>query len=148
MERDTTFQADLREGEAVELRFKDWLIWAGRHKVVEKVLGYHKAFDLVGDGLVRYEVKFDRYARDKKSPNLAFEYFYNGVPSGISTTTADYWVQFDGTYFYILGVRQFKEWIVLQKPYLKRVHSGKGAQSILIPSKFLAGLSFCEMVTA
>lgn len=146
MYSDTTFDVDLKEGEAIEERFAAWLRWIGRHKIVEKIPGYCKEFDLIADGKVRYEVKFDRYAMKKKSPNLAFEYFYNGKPSGISTTTADFWVQYDGTYFYILEVRQFKEWIVMQKPYLRRVLSGKGAQSILIRSENLAGLSFCEMV--
>lgn len=146
MQSDTTFVIDLEQGEAVERRLAVLLVQRGRHKAVDKVTGYCKEYDLVADNGERYEVKFDRYAMEKRSTNLAFEYFYQGKPSDISTTPAQFWAHYDGTFFYILAVAPFKDWIVMNKLYLRKVKSGVGAQSILIPSKSLCGLYFCDMI--
>lgn len=141
-----SFSSDLKEGEATEFLFLNYLLSKGRHKGVKKMIGNFKAYDLIANDGTTYEVKFDRYARDKKSPNLAIEYECSDKPSGIATTTADYWVQYDGTYFYILKTKEFKEWLNDNYRYLIKVPSGENAQSILVKSENLASCWFCEMV--
>lgn len=61
-----------------------------------KVEGYCKEWDLVVPEINKtIEVKFDREAQ--QTPNYFFETEYDGEPSGIIATKADYWAHLDGS---------------------------------------------------
>lgn len=59
--------------------------------IIEHPEGYCKEYDFKTDKYV-YEVKSDRLTY--KTGNLYVEYECSGKPSGIATTTADYWFYF------------------------------------------------------
>jgi hypothetical protein len=86
-----TFYADLKLGH----KYEDELLKYVEHDEYEKVEGYFKAWDIkfsLCGNKTTYEVKCDRLAH--KTGNLAVEYRCRDKPSGISTTTADYWAFF------------------------------------------------------
>jgi hypothetical protein len=141
-----TFTQDLREGERVEELFAEVLVIRGKHKVIHKALGNFKPYDLLGDRTTTYEVKFDRKA--KSTGNLAFEYRFNGEPSGLATTTADFWVQYDGTNFYIFETHKLKDWLRFHmgQKTLRSLPSGQGAFSVLVPISNIVGREFCETI--
>lgn len=87
----STFHSDLSFGQSYELKSLEYL----KHDSYEIMEGYHKEYDLTitRNGKTRtIEVKADRLAA--KTGNIALEYRCNCKPSGIKTTTADYWVIF------------------------------------------------------
>jgi hypothetical protein len=53
-----------------------------------RIDGYCRGYDIIA-GDIQIEVKCDRLS--KKTGNFAVEFSYNGQPSGIITTEADYW---------------------------------------------------------
>jgi hypothetical protein len=85
------FQKDLATGHVYEKRSLLYLHY-DTHKFIQ---GYHKEYDLeiINDGKrITIEVKSDKQA--SLTNNLAIEYECNKKPSGITSTTADYWVYF------------------------------------------------------
>lgn len=88
----------------------------------------------------KFEVKYDR--ESKKYGRTAIEFRSNGVLSGISTTTADFWIQiyhYKGLWWYqIMSVKDLK---YLVKNYYKQFPRsmfrdiGDGADAICIPCK-------------
>lgn len=85
------FQKDLATGQEYEKRSLLYLDY-DTYKFIE---GYFKEYDLeiTKDGVkTTIEVKSDKQA--SLTGNLAIEYECNKKPSGISTTTADFWIYF------------------------------------------------------
>ena len=85
------FQKDLATGQEYEKRSLLYLDY-DTYKFIE---GYFKEYDLeiTKDGLkTTIEIKSDKQA--SLTGNLAIEYECNKKPSGISTTTADFWIYF------------------------------------------------------
>lgn len=61
--------------------------------------GKFKDYDiLVPENNSKIEVKSDQ--KSKHTDQFVIEVEMNGKPSGITSTTADYWILYDGTYFY------------------------------------------------
>ena len=85
------FQKDLSTGHFYEERSLLYLDY-DEHKFIE---GYFKEYDLeiIKDGkTIKIEVKSDK--RASRTGNLAIEYECNDKPSGITSSTADYWIYF------------------------------------------------------
>ena len=85
------FEKDLATGQEYEKRSLLYLDY-DTHKFIQ---GYHKEYDLeiTKDGKkITVEVKSDKQA--SLTGNLAIEYKCNKKPSGITTTTADFWIYF------------------------------------------------------
>lgn len=141
------FKEDLNIGEGVEIRFAEKLVELGRHKVIHKALGNFKGYDLLGDLTTTYEVKFDRMA--KKTGNMAFEYRFRGAKSGLASTEAQYWVQYDGVYYFVFLTAALKDWLRMhmEKGNLRRPpNCGDGSECVLVPSASFASQTFCEMI--
>lgn len=85
------FQKDLETGHYYEERSLLYL----DYDTVEHKKGYFKEYDLeiVKDGkTITIEVKSDKQA--SRTGNLAIEYECNNKPSGITSSTADFWIYF------------------------------------------------------
>ncbi len=85
------FERDLEQGKIYERKAVEYFDYDS-YKMKK---GYCKEYDFhfVKDGIKKYvEVKSDRLA--SVTGNLCIEYMCNDKPSGITSTTADYWVYF------------------------------------------------------
>ena len=66
-----------------------------RYPKAKKIEGYFKGNDIfVPELQIRIEVKQDK--KSQHTGNYVIETEFNGSPSALSTTEADYWVIFDG----------------------------------------------------
>lgn len=86
-----TFNTDLILGHYYEKKAILYLDY-DNYKIID---GYHKEYDIIisKNGITtKIEVKTDRLAY--KTGNIVIEYEYNNKPSGIETTTADFWIYF------------------------------------------------------
>ena len=137
------FQDDLALGEQYQSKLLDLIEWDS----YEMAQGRFKAWDvkIVHDGeTVTFEVKADRRAVSTK--NLAIEFSCNGVPSGIASTEADYWVYFIiGTNTYYLMPTNVIRRAIEQKQYKRTVCGGDGnrASMYLFPLEIFA--PHCEV---
>jgi hypothetical protein len=80
------FTDDLQFGSKYEREFFDSLTNARR------ITGKFKPYDIIDSNGIKYEVKSDRLA--SKTGNICIEYMCNQVPSGISSTEADFYIYF------------------------------------------------------
>lgn len=125
METVPCFDKDLEFGKQYQLKVKDLFEW----EEFVNTEGYLKEFDITGSfkteegNLIKtkWEVKADR--RAKQTGNIAIEFESNGKPSGITTTTADFWIYFihgENTYYLIptsvlrRKVKQNRWWRIIQ----------------------------------
>lgn len=91
-----TFKEDLRRGEEIELKVLSMIQL--KYPNAYKVEGYFKDYDLfVPEVSKSVEVKADE--KSKYTGNILVEIEFNGKPSALSTTKADYWVWWDGYMF-------------------------------------------------
>lgn len=133
-----TFKRDLKFGE----KYQHELISILKPKKFKIMEGNFKEYDLIiYDTIDTYfEVKADRLSY--KTNNLCIEYECNNKPSGITTTTADFYAYFivsptDDYELYIISVSDIKE-MIKQKKYLKNINGGdKNRSSFYIFSKSL-----------
>lgn len=138
------FQEDLTQGEKAELYVVEQLKL--EYPSLRKEYGYNKAYDLIDDDGYTVEVKYDR--ESIKTGNIAFEYKYNGRPSGISTSTALDWVQI---YFYKYWVfsqirtKNLKMFLKLNSKYFKKTMGGDNNKShiLLVPVSYFDE-TFCS----
>lgn len=85
------FEKDLAQGKKYELESLNYL----DYDTYEMKEGYFKEYDLIitKDNVdTKIEVKSDRQA--SITGNMAIEYECNNKPSGLTSTTADYWLYF------------------------------------------------------
>lgn len=85
------FKKDLAQGKKYELESLNYL----DYDTYEMKEGYFKEYDLTitKDNVdTKIEVKSDRQA--SFTGNIAIEYECNNKPSGLTSTTADYWLYF------------------------------------------------------
>jgi len=85
------FKKNLVQGKKYELESLNYL----DYDTYEMKEGYFKDYDLTifkDRTPIKIEVKSDRQA--SITGNMAIEYEYNNKPSGLSSTTADYWLYF------------------------------------------------------
>jgi hypothetical protein len=88
-----TFFRDLARGEQIEYNIL-YLIQK-KYPKAYKIKGYCKDYDLfIPEIQAGIEVKSDE--KSKYTGNIVVEIEFNGKPSALSTTKADYWVWYDG----------------------------------------------------
>ena len=91
-----TFRRDLKRGEQVELALLSMI--RKKYPKAYKVKGYFKDYDIYVPELKKsIEVKSDE--KSKYTGNIVVEVSFNGKPSALSTSKADYWVWWDGECF-------------------------------------------------
>ena len=78
---------DLLRGHVGEKIVIDYLL--NDYKTVKAIPGNHKEYDLLVDDELTFEVKMD--VKSRETGNIAVEHESYGKPSGITTTTANYW---------------------------------------------------------
>jgi hypothetical protein len=100
----------------------------------ELVEGNVKEYDIIHNGQ-KYEIKSDRWTY--KTKNVCIEFLYKNNPSGISTTTSEYWVYYVVNpnnkdvlyeYYYEIPVIYIKDLIEKSK-YKKKQNMGDGFKS-------------------
>lgn len=92
-----TFNEDLKRGEQIE--YEVLSIIQKKYPKAYKIEGYFKEYDLYIPEINKsIEVKCDE--KSKYTGNILIEIEFNGKPSALSTSKADYWVWWDG-YTYI-----------------------------------------------
>lgn len=91
------FSSQLAYGIQEEEKFLNRLRQSYPHAV--KIQGSFKQFDFyIPDIETKVELKTDRMSND--TGNFVIETYHYGKPSGITTTTADFWVFYDGISYY------------------------------------------------
>jgi|TARA_R110001632_G_scaffold66060_2_gene156248 hypothetical protein len=91
-----TFYTDLKKGEKIELTLLKEI--QKKYPKAHKIDGYFKDYDLfVPEVNKSIEVKSDE--KSIETGNIVVEVEFNGKPSALSTTKADYWVWWDGFNF-------------------------------------------------
>lgn len=119
-----TFRSDLALGEEYQRRF----LYLIEYDECEMAKGKFKEWDIRikhnGEDIY-FEVKCDRKTR--QTGNLAIEFECNGVPSGVSTTTADYWVHFvyGSPFYYMIPIEELRK-AITDKKYGRTVKGGDG----------------------
>ena len=94
-----TFSKDLAIGESVEQE----LLQIIRKKYInaEKIPGNHKTYDFyIPEVNMTIEVKAD--LKSDQTGNFFIECEFNGEPSGIEATTAQWWILVDSTNYYFI----------------------------------------------
>ena len=126
------FLEDLSFGNTYEKEYIN-IVKPTNFKIIE---GKFKEYDIeiIKDDIpTYYEIKSDRLTN--KTGNICIEYECNKIPSGIATTTADYYIYFeiidDTNYImYEIPVHKLKKYIRLNK-YHKVVNGGDGYRAKL-----------------
>ena len=96
-----TFNEDLKRGEQIE--YEVLSIIQKKYPEAYKKEGYFKEYDLYIPEINKsVEVKCDE--KSKYTGNILIEIEFDGKPSALSTSRADYWVWWDG-YAYIWFTR-------------------------------------------
>ena len=121
------FKSDLELGELYQQKFLDLI----EYDTAEMAQGCFKPYDikLVYQGQeMFFEVKCDRISH--RTGNMVIEHTCNGKPSGITTTTADYWVYFPIglPYCLVIPVKRIRKYIEMGK-YLCDRRGGDGWRS-------------------
>lgn len=123
-----------RAGDETERTVAEWLL--GRGADVLRPEG-RAAFDL--EARWRFECKHDLIAPN--SGRVAVEVAYNGVPSGIMTTTAAHWFYQVGDRIFMLETGVLRA-LVVERPYDSvAAGDGKRATVKLVPVADIAGIA-------
>ncbi len=93
-----SFWSDLRKGNETEIKISFLYENNGYTRVEKRDDGKYDLLLQKDDIMKSFEVKTDFYVKSDKDENIFVEYEYKNRPSGISTTEADWWVN----YFYNL----------------------------------------------
>lgn len=90
-----TFNRDLKRGEVIEKVVLAIIML--KYPKAHKIDGYFKDYDIYIPEIDKsVEVKSDEKSR--YTGNILVEFEFDGKPSALSTTKADYWVWYDGEY--------------------------------------------------
>lgn len=129
------FIHDLFEG----IRLEDFILWGFQKKYPKAIRkeGSFKYFDIhIPEIRQKIECKWDKGSEFTK--NIAVEFGYRNMPSGISTTKATHWVYLfhdESWKFAIIKVKAFKE--LIEKARVVRGGDGLQSELYLIPKKLL-----------
>ena len=89
----SNFKESLKDGQKSEQAILS--IIQKKYPTAEMMQGYYKYYDIfVSEKNIGVEVKKD--VKSQETGNLVVEVEFNGYPSALSTTRADYWVFDDG----------------------------------------------------
>jgi hypothetical protein len=124
-----TFQKDLKFGLKYELEFLKYI----NYDTYKQSKGIFKDYDLItykDDIITTYEIKCDRIAY--KTNNLCIEYECNLKPSGIDSTTSNFYGYFiiknNSHDVYIIPTNYIKQ-SIKDKKYKKNMSGGDGKKS-------------------
>jgi hypothetical protein len=118
----TKFEQDLKNGQQYER--KALLHIQQKYPKAYKMQGYFKEYDIYVPEIDKsIEVKSDE--KSKYTGNIVVEIEFNGKPSALSTSKADYWVWYDGDIFTWLTIDLIKKCIEETRTPL-RTFTGKG----------------------
>lgn len=127
----TTFHADLDRGVKVENMLLDIL---KRKYPCSTLINAFKGYDIwVPEINKSIEVKYDE--KSNETGNIVVEIEFNGKPSALMTTTADYWVFYDGNVFVTIEPQYIIQCIFMNKlQYVEFVGKGdnKSKKAFLI----------------
>jgi len=122
----SNFDEDLRYGEAVEQEVLQLI--QKKNSSIRKVNGNFKSFDLyIPEVNLSIEVKYD--IKSDETGNFFIECEFNGEPSGIQTTTAEWWILVDGQNYYFIETESLGYLIQLNNCY-KRTYTGKDGTKV------------------
>ena len=131
-----TFQRDLTRGIQVENMLLDIL---KRKYPASTLVNAFKGYDIwIPEIHKSIEVKYDE--KSKETGNIVVEIEFNGKPSALMTTTADYWVFYDGNGFVMLEPKEIIKCIFMNKlQYVEFVGKGdtKSKKAFLIKKDVL-----------
>ena len=139
MNYNSDFRKDLKEGQVIESLFLETLIThlLKRDNTDKKDYKYKWGNGKEGDLYIKFlkenkevlfEVKDDK--KGKNTGNIAIEFLSREKPSGIATTTSDYWVQKYEDSFYIVDVETLKQ-AIGERKYFNIVEGGDNNTSLL-----------------
>ena len=123
------FHQDLRLGELAEIYVED-ILTAHFHEEVERSAIGGKGYDLISKSGIRFECKYDKMS--SITGNLALEYAYNGKPSGIKVTKADYWVQVMDGDVWIAHTQAILQLLFAGYRRMMKVKGGDGGNSSML----------------
>lgn len=139
------FSTDLKKGLEAEVLYAEHLLSQG-FKVI-RTHGLNKDWDIgvYENNIILNTFEIKRDIISDRSGNLAIEVAFKGSKSGITATKADYLVIYAKGKVYELKTQEFKEWLILNKPYLKYVRGGDNNESImaLIKPSDIVNHSWC-----
>lgn len=96
MNENQTFERDLKRGEEIEEKILS--IIRIKYPEAYRVKGYFKDYDIYIPEISKsVEVKSDE--QSKHTGNILIEVEFDGKPSALSTSKADFWVWWDGVEF-------------------------------------------------
>jgi hypothetical protein len=126
-----TFKADLERGIQVENMLLDIL---KRKYPASTLVNAFKGYDIwIPEIHKSIEVKYDQ--KSNETGNIVVEIEFNGKPSALMTTTADYWVFYDGNVFVTIEPKDIIKCIFMNKlQYVEFVGNGdsKSKKAFLI----------------
>jgi hypothetical protein len=126
-----TFKADLERGIKVENMLLDIL---KRKYPASTLVNAFKGYDIwIPEIHKSIEVKYDQ--KSNETGNIVVEIEFNGKPSALMTTTADYWVFYDGNVFVTIEPKDIIKCIFMNKlQYVEFVGNGdsKSKKAFLI----------------
>jgi hypothetical protein len=123
-----TFHDDLQFATVYERRVLDIVEHTRAEFAPKGCKEYDLRTQLNDDPEVSFEVKADRYAA--RTGMFVIEYMCRGRPSGISTSTADFWVYFiDGTNKYMMIPTERLRADIAAKKYYRQLTGGDGGAS-------------------
>jgi hypothetical protein len=116
-----TFKIDLEKGIKVESMLLDKLkLKYPSSTLVNAFKGYDIWIPEIHKSI---EVKYDE--KSKETGNIVVEIEFNGKPSALLTTTADYWVFYDGDVFVSIEPKEIIKCIFMNKLHYAEF-TGKG----------------------
>lgn len=136
----TNWDPRLKEGEEAE---KELLAHIQRlYPTAKKIEGNFKDYDIYISDINTIEVKYD--VKAQQTGNFAFEIRSHGIPSGLSTTKARWFVTVDTMKFYFFETVRLKDYIRTNWKYMKKVMGGddKSSQLVIIDRPSMANQSF------
>lgn len=143
---DNTFNKDLEIGNVLEYHILKNI--QAKYPRAVKMIGYFKGYDIyVPETDIKIEVKGD-FMSDETG-NFVIEIEFDGKPSALITTEANYWVFASKEYLYWITVDNI--WaLLIENPYLNPVtFTGKGdldsKRAYLVPVGLVSNYS--DMIT-
>ena len=101
MNEKDTFERDLKRGQDIEDKVLS--IIKGKYPQAHKIKGYFKDYDIYIPEIDKsVEVKSDE--QSKHTGNILIEVEFDGKPSALSTSKADFWVWWDGYGFHWFSI--------------------------------------------
>lgn len=122
----TKFDNDLQDGISAEnLMLR---IIRKKYPKAIRIKSYFKKFDIfVPETSQKFEIKYDRVS--ELTGNIAIEFEYDGKPSGIKTSEADYFIFVTNRKAFIIKTDKLKKLIIETEMFLKVVKGGDNNKS-------------------